>query len=278
MMRRRDFCRTTVAAAGALAFPGLLPRMRRGAGGLDKIGMQLYSLRNLFEVDMLGTLRQLSAIGYDEVELAGLGQRTVTEVRAALDKAHMSAPSAHTPLQAIRENLSLVLGNAKILEVKYIVVPWIDEEFRNPAGYRQVAAMLNQAGNVARRAGHLIAYHNQDYDFAEVNGERGYDIMLEETDPEVVKLELDLYWIRKGGGDAIEYLKKYSGRFHMVHVKDMATDGTQAIVGTGVIDWKAIIAAADKAGVKHYFVELDDPVNPIAFARSSYDYLRELRY
>ena len=130
-------------------------------------------LRDLFQVDMVKTLRQLNAIGYDEVELASFGQRTATEVRAALDKTHLSAPSAHVSLQALRENLSLVLGNAKILEVKYIVCPWIDEEFRNPAGYRQVAAMLNQAGNVARRAGHLIAYHNQDYEFAEVNGERG---------------------------------------------------------------------------------------------------------
>jgi sugar phosphate isomerase/epimerase len=207
--------------------------VRTGAGELDRIGMQLYSLRDLFQVDMVKTLRQLNAIGYDEVELASFGQRTATEVRAALDKTHLSAPSAHVSLQALRENLSLVLGNAKILEVKYIVCPWIDEEFRNPAGYRQVAAMLNQAGNVARRAGHLIAYHNQDYEFAEVNGERGYDILLEELDPEVVKMEMDIYWITKGGGDPLAYFKKYPGRFHMLHLKDMATDGSMTAVGTG---------------------------------------------
>lgn len=278
MMRRREFCRTTVAAAGALAFPGLMPRLRSGGDELDKIGMQLYSLRDLFLVDMVKTLRQLRDIGYDEVELAGIGQRTVTEVRAALDKTHMSLPSAHVPLQGLRENLSLVLANAKILEVKYIVCPWIDEEFRNPAGYRQVAAMLNQAGNVARRAGHLIAYHNQDYDFAEVNGERGYDIMLEETDPEVVKMEMDIYWITKGGGDPLEYFKKHPGRFHMLHLKDMAPDGSMTGVGTGKIDWKPILAASGKAGVRHYFAELDDPVNPISFARASYDFLREIKW
>ena len=278
MMRRREFCRTTLAAAGALTFPGLIPRLRSGGDELDKIGMQLYSLRDLFLVDMVKTLRQLRDIGYDEVELAGIGQRTATEVRAALDKTHMSAPSAHVPLQGLRENLSLVLANAKILEVKYIVCPWIDEEFRNPAGYRQVAAMLNQAGNVARRTGHLIAYHNQDYDFAEVGGERGYDILLEETDPEVVKLEMDIYWITKGGGDPIAYFNKYPGRFHMMHLKDMAPDGSMTGVGTGKIDWKPILAASGKAGVRHYFAELDDPVNPISFARASYDFLREIKW
>jgi sugar phosphate isomerase/epimerase len=277
-MRRREFCRTTLAAAGALTFPGLMPRWRSGGDELDKIGMQLYSLRDLFQVDMVKTLKQLRDIGYDEVELASFGQRTATDVRAALDKTHMSAPSAHVSLQALRENLSLVLANAKILEVKYIVCPWIDEEFRNPAGYRQVAAMLNQAGNVARRSGHLIAYHNQDYDFADVNGERGYDIMLEETDPEVVKMEMDIYWITKGGGDPLEYFKKYPGRFHMMHLKDMAPDGSMTGVGTGKIDWKPILAASGKAGVRHYFAELDDPVNPISFARASYDYLREIKW
>jgi sugar phosphate isomerase/epimerase len=255
-----------------------MPHVRTGAGELDRIGIQLYSLRDLFQVDMVKTLRQLNEIGYDEVELASFGQRTATEVRAALDKTHLSAPSAHVSLQALRENLSLVLGNAKILEVKYIVCPWIDEEFRNPAGYRQVAAMLNQAGNVARRAGHLIAYHNQDYEFAEVNGERGYDILLEELDPEVVKMEMDIYWITKGGGDPLAYFKKYPGRFHMLHLKDMATDGSMTGVGTGKIDWKPILAASGKAGVRHYFAELDDPVNPISFARASYDFLREIKW
>jgi sugar phosphate isomerase/epimerase len=278
MMRRRDFCRTTLAAAGALAFPGLRPGTLGSAGELDKIGMQLYSVRDLFDVDMVGTLRQLSAIGFDEVELAGWGQRTVTEFRAALNKAHMSAPSAHVPLSALRENLSLVLGNAKILEVKYLVCPWIDEEFRTPAGYRQVAAMLNQAGNVARRAGHLVAYHNQDYDFADIDGLRGYDILLEETDPEVVKLEMDLYWITKGGGDPLAYFAKYPGRFHLLHLKDMAKDGSMVSEGTGTLDWKAILSASGKAGVRHYFAELDDPVNPISFARASYDFLREIRW
>jgi sugar phosphate isomerase/epimerase len=278
MMRRREFCRRSLAAAGALTFPGLMQRRHSGGDELDRIGMQLYSLRDLFMVDPVKTLRQLRDIGYDEVELAGIGQRTTTDIKAALDKTHMSAPSAHVSLQDLRENLSLVLGNAKIMEVKYIVCPWIDEEFRTPAGYRQVAAMLNQAGNVARRAGHLIAYHNHDYEFAEVNGERGYDILLEETDPDVVKLEMDIYWITKGGGDPLAYFKKYPGRFHMLHLKDMATDGSMTTVGTGKIDWKPIFAASGKAGVRHYFAELDDPLNPISFARASYDFLREIKW
>ena len=139
--------------------------------------------------------------------------------------------------------------------------------------------MLNQAGNVARRARIIwLPYHNQDYDFADIDGLRGYDILLEETDPEVVKLEMDLYWITKGGGDPLAYFAKYPGRFHLLHLKDMAKDGSMVSVGTGTLDWKAILSASGKAGVRHYFAELDDPVNPISFARASYDFLREIRW
>lgn len=277
MIQRRDFVRTLLAATGALAMPAGLSAIP-AASSLGRIGIQLYSVRDLFAVDPVGTLRQLANIGYREVELAGLGDRTASEIRAALDKAHVNAPSAHFAIEPLRENLSLVLGIAQTLELKYIVIPWLPEDLRTPSGYRQVASILNQAGNVARRQNLTLAYHNQDYDFVNLGGATGYSILLEETDPDAVKLELDVFWMLKGGEDPLAYLSKYRGRFHMIHIKDMAADGSMADVGTGTVDWLAILKAAERAGVKHYFVEHDNPASPMGFAKASFDYLDALRW
>ena len=274
---RRHFLKQTSALAAAGLLPLRWPRLD-GAGQLDRIGIQLYSVRDLFLADMAGTLRQLRDIGYDEVELAGWGTHTVSEVKTAFSKSGMHCPSAHIPLDQLRENLSEVIGQAKFLKLNYIVCPYIDEEFRTVAGYRQVAAMLNQAGYVAEQSDIIVAYHNQAYDFADLNGKRGFDILLEETDSKVVKLELDIYWIRQGGGDPLAYLAKHHGRYHMMHIKDMAADGSMTDVGAGVIEWKPILAAAEQAGVKHYFVEHDQPADPMGFAQSSFTWLERLHW
>ncbi|HSE44099.1 MAG TPA: sugar phosphate isomerase/epimerase [Gemmatimonadales bacterium] len=248
------------------------------ADSLGKIGIQLYSVRELFEVDPSGTLRQLALIGYQEVELAGLGGRPAVEIKAALDKAKIQAPSSHVPLESLGSNLSLTIDNAKILENKYLVCPWLDDGMRTVAGYRHAATLLNQAGNLSRRSGITVAYHNHDFEFAGLSGTTGYDILLAETDPDAVKFEMDLYWIRKGGGNPLAYFEKWPGRFPMVHVKDMGPNGEMVDVGAGVTDWAAIFSKASQAGIKHYFVEHDNPPSPIAFARASYDYLHALKW
>lgn len=277
MIQRRDFVRTLLTAAGSLAVPAGLSAIP-AASGLGRIGIQLYSVRDLFAVDPVGTLRQLGIIGYREVELAGLGDRTASEIRAALDKAHIDAPSAHFAIEPLRENLSLVLGIAQTLELKYIVIPWLPAELRTPSGYKEVASILNQAGNAARRQNLTLAYHNQDYDFVDLGGATGYSILLEETDPDAVKLELDVFWMLKGGEDPLAYLSKYRDRFHMIHIKDMAADGSMVDVGTGTVDWLTMLKAAERAGVKHYFVEHDNPASPMGFAKASYDYLYALKW
>ncbi len=277
MIQRRDLVRTLLAAAGSLTVPAGL-NASPAASSLGRIGIQLYSVRDLFAVDPVGTLRQLTNIGYREVELAGLGDRTASEIRAALDKAHIDVPSAHFAIEPLRENLSLVLGIAQTLELKYIVLPWLPEDLRTPSGYKQVASILNQAGNAARRQNLTLAYHNQEYDFVDLGGVTGYSILLEETDPDVVKLELDVFWMLKVGEDPLAYLSKYRDRFHLIHIKDMAADGSMVDVGTGTVDWLAILKAAERAGVRHYFVEHDNPASPMGFAKASFDYLDALRW
>lgn len=276
-MNRRQFCHGVAVAAGGLALDSTrLPA--RPADNLGKIGIQLYSVRDLFEVDPPGTLKQLALIGYQEVELAGLGRRSAVEIKTALDKANIQAPSSHVPLENLGSNLSLAIDNAKILENKYLVCPWLDDGMRTIAGYRHAATLLNQAGDVARRSGITVAYHNHDFEFASLSGTTGYDILLAETDPDAVKFEMDLYWIRKGGGNPLAYFEKWPGRFPLVHVKDMGPNGEMVDVGAGVTDWVAIFSKASQAGIKHYFVEHDNPPSPIAFARASYDYLHALKW
>jgi sugar phosphate isomerase/epimerase len=276
-MNRRQFCHGVAVAAGGLGLPSTrLPA--RPADRLGKIGIQLYSVRDLFEVDPPGTLKQLALIGYQEVELAGLGQRSGAEIKAAMDKANIQAPSSHVPFERLRSSLSLVITDAKTLENKYIVCPWLDDAMRTVAGYRQAASVLSQAGKVARRSGITVAYHNHDFEFADLGGTTGYDILLAETDPEAVMFEMDLYWIRKGGGHPLAYFEKWPGRFPLVHVKDMGPDGEMVDVGAGVTDWVAIFSKSSQAGIKHYFVEHDNPPSPIAFARASYDYLHALKW
>jgi sugar phosphate isomerase/epimerase len=277
-MRRREFCRTVLAGAGALAVPRAAAPSFAAADSLGRIGIQLYSVRELFAVDPVGTLKQLAGMGYQEVELGKWDTRTVTDMRNALDKSNMKAPSAHVPIEMLRENLSLVSGNAKILGVKYVVCPSLPDELQTIGGYKQVAPILSQAGNVLRRSGITLAYHNHEYEFKDQDGQKGYDILLDESDKDVVKMELDIFWARKGGVDPLDYFKRYPGRFPLIHVKDMAADGSMVDVGAGVIDWKSIFRHADQAGIKHYFVEHDDPPSPMGFARASYDYLRGLRW
>jgi sugar phosphate isomerase/epimerase len=165
-----------------------------------------------------------------------------------------------------------------VLGHRYVVVAWIPEDQRTVEGYAAVADRFNQAGERLRKAGLTLGYHNHDFEFAALEGDRcGYDILLERTRPELLTMELDLFWIRKGGRDALQYFARHQGRFGMVHVKDMAADGSMVDVGAGAMDWATLLAAADQAGVKHWFAEHDEARDPLAFAQTSYNYLKQLK-
>ena len=125
-----------------------------------------------------------------------------------------------------------------------------------------------------------FAYHNHDFELRSVDGQRPLDLLLKETDPSLVDFEMDLYWVVFGGGDPLDFFNRYPKRFPMVHVKDSAgpPDNRMVDVGQGKIDFRSIFAQSDKAGIKHYFVEHDQPADPIATIRNSYNYLHALRF
>jgi sugar phosphate isomerase/epimerase len=240
------------------------------------VGIQLYTVRRLMNTDPGGTLAALAQIGYREVELAGLYGRTPADFRKLLDAHGLVAPATHIGLGPVRADLSKVLDDATTLGNHWIIVPSLDGPDRTPDGARRAAETLNQAGLKAKERGLRMGYHNHEYEFRAIEGKTSFDVLLEQTDPNLVDFELDLFWIRRGGGDALAYFNRYPGRFVALHVKDMAQDGKMVNVGEGAIDFAGIFAHADKAGVKHYFVEHDLPADPINDARVSFAALQKL--
>lgn len=283
---RRGF----LGAASALLFGGLssangpdrltsLPPVRPPAfPAVHPLGIQLYTLRELLQRDFEGTIRQLADIGYREVEFAGLYGQRAADLRKVLDRHHVSAPSGHCDIAGVTVKLDQTIAEARTLGHRYVVVAWIPDEARTPAGYASVAETFNQAGEKLKKAGLTLGYHNHSFEFKPLEGDRnGYDILLQRTQPDLVTMELDLYWIREAGQDALRYFADHQGRFRLVHIKDMASDGSMVDVGKGAMDWPVLLAAARKAGVQHQFVEHDEPPDPIAFARTSYEYMSRLK-
>ncbi|HYR98173.1 MAG TPA: sugar phosphate isomerase/epimerase, partial [Gemmatimonadales bacterium] len=173
------------------------------------------------------------------------------------------------------------LDAAPVIGHRYLVLAWIPAEERHTLDdYKRWAERLNRAGTEAKAAGLQFAYHNHDFEFAPLDGKLPYDVLLAETDPKLVQLEVDLYWITKGGQDPLAYFARWPGRFPMVHVKDSAgpPDHRMVAVGAGKIDFKKIFAQSDQAGIKHYFVEHDDPADPFASIRASCEYLKQLEF
>jgi sugar phosphate isomerase/epimerase len=293
-MNRRTFIESSLAA-GALAS---LPTETFGATyRIEKVGVQLYTVRDAMKADFDGTLGKVAAIGYKEVEFAGYFNHSPKDVRASLDKLGLSAPSVHVSIDIVRNHLPEAIEAAKIIGHKYIVCPWIDEADRkSPDGYKTYAESFNKAGETCKKAGIQFAYHNHNFEFspaASLNGQLPYDFLLAKTDPNNVKMEMDLCWIIVGGQDPVRYFERYPGRFPLVHVKDISKlpdpaaakagplsmddiENTMTAAGSGAIDWKRIFARADQAGIKHYFFEDDKPKDPFAILADSYKYLSQL--
>jgi sugar phosphate isomerase/epimerase len=265
------------SGVGALALPSCLrpPLSTR----LDKIGIQLYTVRDVLKQDFEGTLSRIGAIGYREVEFAGYFDHTPEQVKAALASAGLTAPATHVGPDNLDKGWDAVVHTAKAIGHEYVIVAWIPEERRKTIDdWKRIAEQLNQAGTACRAAGQQFAYHNHDFEFVPLGDRVPYDILLENTDASLVKLELDLFWITKGGADPLAYFARFPHRFPLVHVKDMTAAGEMVDVGKGVIDWRRLFARRAEAGIRHYFVEHDEPADPLASIRASYQYLRRLEF
>ena len=247
---------------------------------LDRIGLQLYTVRDLMKADMPGTLARVAAIGYKEVEFDGYFGRTPRQVRDLLKRYHLTSPSTHIPFESF-QNWQKSLDDAKAIGHKWVTVPSIPEEKRRTVDdWKAIAAQFNRVGAQAKSSGLRFAYHNHDFELKPLGDVTPLDILLGETDPALVDFEMDIYWVIFGGGDPLDYFNRFPHRFALVHVKDSSglPDNRMVDVGQGKIDFRSIFARSGNAGIKHYFVEHDQPADPIATIRNSYNYLHALRF
>ncbi len=278
MASRREFVGAAGAAALALAARPAWALPTSGAR-LKTLGVQLYTVRDALKADFDDTLRRVAAIGFREVEFAGYMGRTPAQVKASLKAAGLTAPATHLSLEEVEQQWGPTVKAAHGIGIQYLVVPWIDADQRKTLDdYRRVADTFNRLGKQARAEGLRFAYHNHAFEFARMDGQVPYDVLLDNTDPSLVEFEMDLYWTIEGGGNPLAYFARYPGRFPLVHVKDRTAGGQMVDVGAGAINWGAIFAYRKEAGIRHYFVEHDEPKDPFASLAASYDYLHALRF
>jgi sugar phosphate isomerase/epimerase len=277
LTRRRLIQRAALLALGtAVAPPTHLLAMDKP---MQKIGLQLYTLREAMADDFTGTLRKVSALGYTEVEFAGYYDHAPKAVANLLKELGLVSPSAHVPIEMLQNQFEAVAEAAQIIGHRYLVIPWLAPDQRQTLDqYRRHAELYNRVGEQCRAAGLQLGYHNHDFEFQLMESIRPYDLLLENTVPELVTMELDLYWISKAGQDPIHYFERHADRFSLCHVKDMAADGDMTDVGSGVLDFAAILPAARAAGVDHFYVEHDHPAQPFQSITNSIGALQKLSF
>ncbi|HSO52931.1 MAG TPA: sugar phosphate isomerase/epimerase [Actinomycetes bacterium] len=308
-LSRRGFLRTAVTtaavvgASGALAGPALAQEEATGAQGQsrhrvppDQISIQLYTLRDQLAIDFEATIATLAEIGYTRVEHAGFVGRTVTEFKAVLDANGIVSTSGHVqiPQPFDPTTWAASLEDANVLGSRYIVHPFFGINFgtgevvRTTAPWQAFARDLNRAGRMARQAGIKLGYHNHNWEFFRLTDDpsrTAYDVLTDTTDPDLVHLELDLFWATRGARDPVDLFRQHRGRVLQYHVKDMNQAGGFTDPGQGLLDFARIFRHSDTAGVREYIVERDDagspprqPADALVTARVGYQFLSTIRF
>jgi sugar phosphate isomerase/epimerase len=277
-MNRRTFVQSLGAAAGAIA----LPRRILAAKKLDRVGLELYSVRKAMRADPDRTMAAVRAIGYTDVELLwsfnNFG-RTPEQVRAILKQEGLRAPSAHIDPRIMETDWQKSLDNAKLIGMQYLIVPSLPESAKTLDDWKQWADRLNTAGAAARKAHLWVAFHNEPDHMKPIGGQIPYDVFIARLDPSVVRLQLDVGNMIIGGGDPMQYLKKHRDRYWSFHLKDVVPDKTKDTeLGTGIVNFKALLAAIPNLSSKPAYVEQEGPTDELASMKVDYQYLHKLRF
>jgi sugar phosphate isomerase/epimerase len=265
MMTRRRFLQDAALGSAAAAVPLQQPQAY-------KMGLQLFTMRAAMAKDPAGTLKRVASLGYEEVETYGFDPQAMAyygmpaqAFAQLLRDNKLTAPSGHYDLNRfvttgeddLKRYMDRCIEGAHALGQTYVTWPYVDPESRTLEGFKTIARRLNIIGQQARAATLQVAYHHHDFEFVDHQGQIGYDIVTRETDPALVKLQMDLYWIARASPvSAAEWFKRQPGRFAMWHVKDMhKTSRDYTELGNGTVDFAAIFPHAKLAGLRHYFVE-----------------------
>lgn len=281
-------------AAPASTTPAAAPAGFRFTGDFaGPLGVQLYSVRGPIRGDVPGTLARVRALGFEEVELAGTYGRSAADFRQMLDRAGLRATAMHVGYDRLRDSLPAVVAEAKALGARYVGTAWIPHP-NGPltvARAREAAADFDRWGKALRAEGLQFYYHTHGYEFQPgADGVLPFDVLMRETDPDAVKYEMDVFWTALPGVDPAALLRQYPGRWRLMHLKDMrkgvATnvhtgganpDSSEVPVGTGQIDYRAVLRAAREAGVERYYIE-DETASPFATIPLSTRWLETVRY
>jgi sugar phosphate isomerase/epimerase len=238
-----------------------------------KAGLQLYSLRESFKQDVNSTLDKVKGYGFVEVETAGTYGISPEDFRKQLESRGLNAVSGHFQYEALTKDINAVIKEAKALGLKYVACPWIPHEVASfgEADARKAAADFNTWGEALKKEGLTFAYHPHGYEFRPHGNGTLFDILISETKPEFVAFEMDVFWVVHPGQNPVQLLQKYPNRWVLIHLKDIrkgartgvytgkADKTDDVVLGAGMVDWPAVLEAAHKAGVKHYFIEDESP-------------------
>jgi sugar phosphate isomerase/epimerase len=291
MTSRRSFLKTSaVLSAGLLAAPKLFAYDKK------HIGLQLYTVRDGMDADPAGTLAKVAKIGYNSVEGATY---TGSEKFYGMDPIAFSKllkdnglimPSSHYRLGEDQMNGQVMKGtllndwnkavdDAAAVGVKYMVCAWLSPTERGSLDhYKKIGEDLNAAGEICKKSGIQLCYHNHDFEFEKQDGKLPYEMLLIHSDENLVKMEMDLYWVTKANQDPTALINQYPGRFPLWHLKDMDNTSKRMFteVGNGIIDFKKIFKSASKAGLKYFFVEQDIcPGSPFDSITQSVTYIKK---
>jgi sugar phosphate isomerase/epimerase len=291
---RRSFLTSATLAAAASAIPS---GSIFAAESAPPIGVQLFSARQALAKDFPGTLKRIAALGYREVEAAGFYNHSAASVKQMMDDAGLHCVSAHYSLADLLKSTNATIEYAKALGLHYVIcsAPWSAdpahlERYSGGAwqgilhamtldDWKWNAEQFNRMGQTMHRAGLKFGYHNHTMEFRNQHGSTGYNILLTETDPLYVTLELDCGWAIAAGQDPARMLRRLPGRFSMLHLKDLkpapaGTDPSNRIsteIGYGVVHFRPIFESAKATGIRHYFVEQEDFDKPV-FQALAIDY------
>ena len=264
---------------------------------MDKIGIQTYTLREAMGEDFVGTFQMIKDVGYDYVELNGRNfmDRPPSELRTLLDDIGLPAPITHVDYDSLATRPEEVAGVCNVLGCDYAILPWINDDQRGLDDYKAHAEMMNRAAEAMKPAGVKVGYHNHQFEFFDLgDGQQGMDILLAETDPDLVTFELDLFWAALTGKDIPALFKANPGRFKMCHVKDLAGDASpyrtsvdfptivQALmvnVGQGELPFESYFAENEISGMEYFIAEHDNPPRPFKESvQTSYDAMKAMRF
>ena len=246
----------------------------------DRFAAQLYTVREELKKDFPGVLRELHRMGWPAVQISGLHGHDPGEIAAVMKECGLKTAGMHVPWARLRDELDGVAADARLFGTRDVVCPSLPDEFRTPDGYVLARGALNDIARRLAPQGMRLSYHNHAFELAAfVNGRSALEYLLAPEPDNALLAEVDVFWVKKGGGDPLKFIRPYAGRMPIIHLKDMTADerATFAEIGTGVIEFLPILRWCELSGVEWYAVEQDScPGDPLASLSVSLDNLRAL--